>query len=75
MSVEQLVTLSDPDLVHQALQLLTTDNLSGSVRLFDGSAVAMRDCIIEFVNNSKTREGHDLKKQLNERLGELKALF
>ena len=69
MFVDQLATLSDPDLVHQALQLLTTDNLSGSVRLADGSAVSMRDCIIEFVNNSKTREGRELKKQLNERLG------
>ena len=75
MSVDQLATLSDPDLVHQALQLLTTDNLSGSVRLADGSAVSMRGCIIEFVNNSKTREGRELKKQLNERLGELKALL
>ena len=75
MPVDQLATLSDPELVHQALQLLTTDNLSGSVRLDDGSTVSMRDCIIEFVNNSKTREGRELKKQLNERLGELKALL
>ena len=37
--------------------------------------ISMRDCIIEFVNNSKTREGRELKKQLNERLGELKALL
>ena len=43
MSVEQLVTLSDPDLVHQALQLLTTDNLSGSVRLADGSFSDIND--------------------------------
>ena len=79
MSVDQLATLSDPDLVHQALQLLTTDNLSGSfvwltVRLVI-LMISMRDCIIEFVNNSKTREGRELKKQLNERLGELKALL
>ena len=72
MPVDQLATLSDPDLVHQALQLLTTDNFSGSVRLPDGSAVSM-DCIIEFVGNSKVREGRDIKKQLNERVGELKA--
>ena len=39
MPVDQLAALSDPDLVHQALQLLTTGNLSGSVRLADGSAV------------------------------------
>ena len=36
---------------------------------------AMRDCILEFVGNSKTREGRELKKQLNERLGEIKALL
>ena len=75
MPVDQLATLSDPDLVHQALQLLTTENFSGSVRLPDGSAVSMRDCINEFVGNSKTREGRELKKQLNERLGEIKALL
>jgi hypothetical protein len=75
MPVDQLATLSDPDLAHQALQLLTTDNFSGSFRLPDGSAVSMRDCIIEFVGNSKVREGRDLKKQLNERLGDIKALL
>ena len=76
MSVDQLATLSDPDLVHQALQLLTTEIFSGSVRLPDGSAVSMRDCIIEFVGNySKTREGRKIKKQLNERLGDIKALL
>ena len=55
--------------------MLTTENFSGSVRLPDGSAVSMRDCINEFVGNSKTREGRELKKQLNERIGELKALL
>ena len=65
MPVDQLVTLSDPDLVHQALQLLTTENFSGSVRLPDSSTVFMRDCIIEVMGNSKTREGHEIKKQLN----------
>ena len=64
MSVDQLATSSDPDLVHQALQLLTTDNLSGSDRLADDSAVSMRDCIIEFVNNSKAREGRELRKAI-----------
>jgi len=75
MSVDQLSTLSDPDSVHQALQLLTTENFSGSVLLPDGSAVSMRDCILEFVGNSKTREGREIKKQLNEGLGEIKALL
>jgi hypothetical protein len=54
MPVDQLATLSDSDFVHQALQLLTTYNFSGSVHLPDGSSVSMRDCIIEFVGNSKT---------------------
>ena len=75
MPVDQLTTLSDPDLVHQALQLLTTDNFSSSVRLPDGSAVSMKDCIIEFVGNSKVREGRDIKKQLSEKIGDLKALM
>ena len=75
MPVDQLATLTDPELVHQALQLLTIDNFSGSVSLPDGSSVAMRDCILEFVGNSKIREGRDIKKQLHERLGEIKALL
>jgi hypothetical protein len=75
MPVDQLAALSDSGLVHQALQLLTTANFKGSIRLPDGSAVSIKDCILEFANNSKTREGRELKKQLNERLGELKALL
>ena len=35
----------------------------------------MRDCILEFVGNSKIREGREIKKQLNERLELLKALL
>jgi len=72
--VDQLVALTDPELVNKALQLFTIDNISGSISLPDGSAVSMRDCILEFVGNSKTREGREIKKQLNERLGLLKAL-
>jgi hypothetical protein len=75
MSVEQLAALSDSGLVHQALQLLTTSNFQGSIRLPDGSAVFIKDCILEFVANSKTREGRALNKQLTEKLGELKALL
>jgi hypothetical protein len=74
MSVDQLSTSTDRDLVHQALQLLTIDNVSGSVRLSDSSAVSMRDCIIEFAVNSKTREGRDIKAQLREKVGDLKAI-
>ena len=67
--VYQLAALSDPELVDKALQLLTTDNFSGSISLPDGSALSMRECILEFVGNSKIREGREIKKQLNERLG------
>ena len=73
--VDQLAALSDPELVDKALQLFTTDNFSGSISLPDGSAVSMRDCILEFVGNSKIREGREIKKQLNERLGLLKGLL
>ena len=55
--------------------MLTTDNFSGSISLPDGSAVSMKDCILEFVGNSKIREGREIKKQLTERLGEIKALL
>lgn len=74
MSVDQLNMLTDPDLVHQALQLLTIDNVDGSVRLPDGSAVSLKACIIEFAANSKTREGRDIQKQLPEKVDELKDI-
>jgi len=35
----------------------------------------MKDCIIELVGNSNIREGREIKKQLTERLGEIKALL
>jgi hypothetical protein len=73
-SVDQLAALTDYDLVDKALQLFTTDNFSGSIGLPDGSTVSMRDCILEFIGNSKVREGREIKKKLNERLGLIKAL-
>jgi hypothetical protein len=73
--VDQLAALPDPELVDKALQMLTTDNFSGSISLPDGSAVSMRDCILEFVGNSRIREGREIKTQLNERLGVIKALL
>jgi len=45
------------DLMHQALQVLTVDNVTGSLRLADGSIISMRQCIDEFATYSKTREG------------------
>jgi hypothetical protein len=63
MPVDQLVELTDTGLVDQALQLLTTANFSGSVSLPDGSAVSMRDCILELVGNSTVRGGREIMKQ------------
>ena len=37
LSVDQLSKLTDADLMHQAFQVLTIDNLDGSLRLADGS--------------------------------------
>jgi hypothetical protein len=74
MSVYQLNTLTDPGLVHQALQLMTIDNINGSVRLPDGSAVSLKACILEFATNSKTREGRDIRKQLREKVDDLKDI-
>jgi hypothetical protein len=37
--------------------------------------VSIKDCILEFVSNSKSREGRELKKQLSEHLGKIKALL
>ena len=51
--VDQLAALSDPELVDKALQLFTTDNFSGSISLPDGSALSMRECILEFVHGKK----------------------
>jgi hypothetical protein len=53
LSVDQLSELSDAGLVDQALQVLTIDNFDGSLRLADGSTISMRECILEFANNSK----------------------
>jgi hypothetical protein len=67
LSVDQLSALTDADLVHQALQLLTFDNLDGSLRLADGSIISMRECII----NSKVRDGNAIRRRLKDRLNEL----
>jgi hypothetical protein len=74
LSVDQLSELTDADLVGQALQVLTTDNLGGSLRLADGSAISMRECILEFANNSKTRDGNAFKRRLKDRLNDLQAI-
>jgi hypothetical protein len=61
MPTEQLLTLSDTALVHQALQLLTVGNPNGQVLSADGSSVIMKECILEFAINSKTVEGKKLE--------------
>jgi hypothetical protein len=71
LSVDPLSELTDVDLMHQAFQLLTIDNLDGSLRLSDGSIISMRQCIDEFANNSKIREDNAIRRRLKERLSEL----
>jgi hypothetical protein len=71
LSVDQLSELTDADLMHQAFQLLTIDNLDCSLRLVDGSIISMRECINEFANNSKIHEGNAIRRRLKERLNEL----
>jgi hypothetical protein len=74
LSVDQLSELNDEDLVGQSLHVLTTDNLGGSLRLADGSAISMRECILELANNSKTRDNNAIKRRLKERLNALQAI-
>lgn len=74
MPVDQLVALSDTELVYQALQLLPADNPDGNVQTADGSAVVMKQCIHEFAANSKSREGPRIRKQLKEESEELLAI-
>jgi hypothetical protein len=74
MPIEQLLTLSDTDLVYQALQLLTIGNPNGIVMSADGSSVVIKECILEFAINSKAKEGPKIRKQLKEKVEELRAL-
>jgi hypothetical protein len=71
LSVDQLSELSDANLVGQALSVLTTENVGGSLRLADGSVISMRECILEFANNSKTRNGNAIRRRLKDKLNVL----
>jgi len=74
LSLQPLRTLSVDqlsDLMHQALQVLTVDNVTGSLRLADGSIISMRQCIDEFATYSKTREGAAIRRRLKEKLNKL----
>jgi len=73
LSFTQLTALSDEELVYQALQVLTIDNLAGSLR-YENSTIEMSQVIMEFANNSKTREGNKIKKLLREREQDLKEV-
>ena len=44
--------LTDEQLMHQAFQVLTIDNVGGTLHLADGSLVSMRQCIDEFAVTS-----------------------
>ena len=61
LSIDQLTALTDAQLMHQALQLLTIDNVNGTLHLADGSIISMRQCIDEFALTSKTRDQKTFK--------------
>jgi len=56
LSRAQLAMLSDDELIRQALQVLTVANPRGLLRLANHSSIDMRQCILEFANNSKVRK-------------------
>jgi len=74
LSRVQLAMLSDDELIRQAIQVLTVAYPRGLLRLANHSSIDMRQCILEFANNSKVREGPKIKKLLKERLLELKEI-
>jgi len=45
-----------------------------TTRLANGSSIEMRQCILEFANNSKVREDTKIKKLLKERMQELREI-
>ena len=73
LSLNQLTGLSDEELVLQALQILTPDNVTGSLR-YESSTIEMRQVILEFANNSTSREGTKFKKLLRARELDLKEI-
>ena len=60
--------------MHQAFQVLTIDNVGGTLHLADGSFISMRQCINEFALTSKTRDGATIKRLLKEKLSELQDI-
>ena len=74
LAADQLNALSDTELMHQAFQVLTIDNVGGTLHLADGSFISMRQCIDEFALTSKTRDGATIRRLLKERLNELQDI-
>ena len=74
LSGDQLNALTDAQLMHQAFQVLTIDNVGGTLHLADGSVVSMRQCIDEFALTSKTRDGATIKRLLKDKLSELQDI-
>ena len=52
LSGDQLSALTDEQLMQQAFQVLTFDNIDGALQLGDNSFVSMRQCIDEFALTS-----------------------
>jgi len=74
LSRVQLALLSEDEFVRQAIQVLTVANPKGVLRLADNSSINMSQCILEFAQNSKVRDGPRYKKLLKERMLELKEI-
>jgi len=74
LSTDQLAALPDDQLLRQALQFLTIDNVHGTLLLPDGSFVSIRSCIDEFAATSAVRVCQSINKLLKERLDELQNI-
>ena len=74
LSVDQLAALPDDQLLRQALQFLTIDNVHGTLQLPDGSFVSIRSCIDEFAATSANRVCVSINKLLKARLNELQNI-
>ena len=74
LSSDQLNELTDEQLMHQAFQVLTFDNIGVTLHLADGSIVSMRQCIDEFAVTSKTRDCATIKRLLKEKMHELEDI-
>jgi hypothetical protein len=74
LSIEQLAGLTDEDLMENAFNIFTTENVAGSLRLSDGSSISMLQCINEFANYSLTRDGASIRRRLKEKLNTLRAI-